>query len=239
MSMRKETRPERSLHPLPLLLVFLLPVCEYLWTLWYYGGLYQSGALLGASLVTRDSLGPMLMQHLTVNLPCWMMAAGALVILKRDFAPAFGLAIYERRGWLATSIAGGLYLLLPVALLLNKGAALATGYQWFYFLFFIALTEEFVFRGVLPWLMEKSGLPDGLVWVVPGLLFGFMHSIMPLIQTWNGSALHLAELLLSPILGGLAGGCVFYWLRRWSGTLWLPVLLHAALDFLGAIHTAA
>lgn len=66
----------------------------------------------------------------------------------------------------------------------GKGGWFAIGYQWGYYLLFIALMEELVYRGWLPYLIQKSGLPEWCVWVITGIL-------------------------------------------------WLPVLLHAALDFTG------
>lgn len=223
----------KPIRPLPLLLALFIPVCEYLWGLWYYGGLYHSGALLGVLSVSRENLGALLTQHLLSLLPVGLTAIGALLVLKRAFARELGFTLGTRRARLTSAIAGGLYLaLLIVRLFLKSDSILASFYGWLYYLFFVALAEELIFRSVLPWLLEKSGVRDAFVWVIPGILFGFMHSLMPLIKEWDGTALHLLSLLISPVLGGLIGGCCFYWLRRRLKTIWFPVLLHAILDYL-------
>ena len=97
---------------------------------------------------------------------------------------------------------------------------------------FVALSEEFLFRTVFPWLIEKSRLPSWCVWIVPGILFGAAHTLVPLVKF--GASTLLPE-LLSGVAGYALASCGFYALRRWSGTIWLPVFIHAVLDFTGVL----
>ncbi len=79
-------------------------------------------------------------------------------------------------------------------------------------------------------LVEKGGVPAWAVWVLPGVLFACMHTLMPMIK--NGFATESFVLHLLSVLGGYTvGHCSFYALRKWSVTLWLPVLVHGLLDF--------
>ena len=127
-------------------------------------------------------------------------------------------------------LAGAVYLLLlPAGFLWGEGNCFAIAYQWGYYLLSVALMEELVYRGWLPHLIQKSGLPKWCVWVIPGVLFGCAHTLIPIIK--EGFGLKILLTLLSSAPGYLAGACGFYALRRWSGSLWLPVLLHAAMDF--------
>ena len=120
---------------------------------------------------------------------------------------------------------------MAAAFLLVKAEPLAIGYQWVYYLLFVALTEEFTFRGLLPFLAEKSGAPVWVVWIFPGIMFSCMHTLIPM--TYNGFTVKAFVWSALTMLGGYtAGHCGFYALRRWSGTLWLPVLVHGTLDFL-------
>lgn len=81
-------------------------------------------------------------------------------------------------------------------------------------------------------IFQKGRLPSWCVWIVPGILFGAAHTLIPLAKFG-------ASTLLPGLLSGVAGyalaSCGFYALRRWSGTIWLPVFIHAALDFTGIL----
>lgn len=174
------------------------------------------------------------MQNLLVNLPVLLMVAVLLLVTKGRFARTAGLRIPRGRSRTSAGIALGVYAaLLAVALLLRKGSALAIVYQWLYYLVFVALCEELEFRAVLPWLMEKSRLPAWCVWAIPGVLFGCVHTLIPLVK--GVGTTEMVELLFSGMIGYLIMSCALYRARLWSGTLWLPVLLHAALDFLNVI----
>lgn len=85
-------------------------------------------------------------------------------------------------------------------------------------------------KELLPLLMERSGAPVWAVWGIPGVLFACMHTLMPMVQ--NGFTVRNLVFRLLSVLGGYTvGHCGFYALRRWAGTLWLPVLIHGLLDF--------
>ncbi len=214
------------------LLAVLLAAAWYLWGLWYYGGLYRRGALLSAADVSMKNLGAMLCQHLLSVAPV-LLAAAVLAALRREgFFELPALTLGTKRGRISTGLAGTAYLLLLLAgLLWGGGTWFSILYRWGYYLIFIALAEELVYRAWLPQLFRKSGLPEWCVWVIPGVLFGCAHTLIPVVK--EGVGLHIMGMLASSVTGYLAGACGFYALRRWSGTLWLPVLLHAALDFTG------
>lgn len=215
----------------PLLAVLIAGV-DYGWSLWYYGGLFHGDRLLSAAEVTMGNLGQMLCQHVLVNLPVIFLSMIFLISLRSSFASQMGLTIGQK-GRLATGIMGSVYLaMLATALLMGRTVWLSVTYQWVYYLLFVAFTEELVFRGMLPWLIEKSGLPKWCVWVIPGILFAVMHTLIPVIKFGFSAGSFLMQ-LLSCLGGYTLGGCIFYSFRRWSGTLWLPVLIHAALDFAG------
>ena len=147
------------------------------------------------------------------------------------FTEEMGLRVQWQKKTALLLAAGACLLALAAAFLLVKAEPLAIGYQWVYYLLFVALTEEFTFRGLLPFLAEKSGAPAWVVWIFPGVMFSCMHTLIPM--TYNGFTLKVFIWSALSMLGGYTvGHCGFYALRRWSGTLWLPVLVHGTLDFL-------
>ena len=215
-----------------LALAALIPLVAYLWGLWYYGGLYRSGQLLSASKVTSDTLLSTLAQNTVVLLPQLLTGAAALVLLGRErFTVEMGLRVQRQKKTALFLAAGACLLALVAAFLFVKSEPLAIGYQWVYYLLFVALTEEVTFRGLLPFLIEKSGAPAWVVWIFPGVMFSWMHTLMPMI--YNGFEFSSFVWSALTMLGGYtAGHCGYYALRRLSGTLWLPVLIHGTLDFL-------
>lgn len=211
-----------------------LAVIQYLWGVWYYGGLYRSDAILSSAAVTSESLFATLMQHILAILPLWAALIVCLVVMRREMLSAFGFVCPTRGKRMITAFAAVIYLLLLIAALFQRpDHHISILYQWIYYLLLVAFAEEAVFRGLMPWLMQKGKLPEWCVWVIPGILFGLMHTMMPLIKDGFGTVFF--QTLLSGVGGLTLGACGFYLLRRWSGSLWLPVLVHAALDFLGAV----
>ncbi len=83
---------------------------------------------------------------------------------------------------------------------------------------YVAVGEEILFRGVLfRWIDEKWGFIAALA--VSSLLFGFMHYGQPGATWWSSLAI--------AIEAGLLLGAAY----KYSGTLWLPIGIHWAWNF--------
>ncbi|MBQ1707675.1 MAG: CPBP family intramembrane metalloprotease [Bacteroidales bacterium] len=88
----------------------------------------------------------------------------------------------------------------------------------FFLFLYVAVGEEILFRGVLfRWIDEKWGFVAALV--VSSLLFGFMHYGQPGATWWSSLAI--------AIEAGLLLGAAY----KYSGTLWLPIGIHWAWNF--------
>lgn len=214
------------------LLAVGIAVIWYLWDLWYYGDLYQKGLLLSVAEASPETVGALVCQHL-ISLAPILLAAMALVLVRyENFFEICALTLHTRCGRISVALTGTVYFLLLLARFIwGQGDWFAIGYQWGYYLLFVALTEELVYRAWLPYLIQKSNLPEWCVWVIPGILFGCAHTLIPIIKEGFGMSILLT--LMASAGGYLAGACGFYALRRWAGTLWLPVLVHAVFDFTG------
>lgn len=77
-----------------------------------------------------------------------------------------------------------------------------------------ALGEELFYRGFLLWYLG-SALPVAAAVSVSSLLFGLGHVMHGSSAAWRAALL----------------GVVFCGLYLWTGTLWIPMLLHAAIDW--------
>ena len=61
--------------------------------------------------------------------------------------------------------------LMPLSAEVIKPAARGA-YTWFYYIFFIAFFEEFLYRGLLPSFLERSYFPRTVISIVPALMYG-------------------------------------------------------------------
>lgn len=94
----------------------------------------------------------------------------------------------------------------------------------------VAFSEEFIFRGYLFTKIDQEyGFRIGII--ISGLLFGAMHGLLPTIIA-NGSLSDLFTNISSNLLGqGIVGGGLFALAYKKSGTLFVPILIHAILDY--------
>ena len=121
---------------------------------------------------------------------------------------------------------GGLFFVVVVGVMWLSGCcSLApVGFQWrvqcveFTCFLTVAVGEEVIFRGVLfRWMDERWNMVAALI--VSALLFGIVHIFNDGATWWSSLAIAIeAGLLL-----GLA--------YKWSGTLWLPIGIHWAWNY--------
>ncbi len=130
---------------------------------------------------------------------------------------------------------GGVYLLLFV----RNGAFSAGGVgRWLHLLICIALAEELMYRGFVYTRLKQVN--PWLALVVSGGFWGAGHAVLAGVLAGRP----LPELLLTmvvggegvsvTVLGGIVAGIGFAALYEWSGTLFVPVFLHAILDYCGS-----
>lgn len=91
--------------------------------------------------------------------------------------------------------------------------------------------EEFIFRGFLFTIIDQE-YGFGKAVIISGLLFGAMHGLLPTIVA-NGSFMDLLANIFDNLLGqGVFGTLIFAYAYKQSGTLFVPILIHAILDYL-------
>ncbi|MDO4554514.1 MAG: CPBP family intramembrane metalloprotease [Lachnospiraceae bacterium] len=75
-----------------------------------------------------------------------------------------------------------------------------------------------------------DSFPDKWRYLIPNLLFAFTHIFS--YTHFDVVTLHvLFEFAISQMLGLILAGCAFQFLKEKTGTLWIPVLLHALFDY--------
>lgn len=97
----------------------------------------------------------------------------------------------------------------------------------FYFLF-VAIPEEIIYRGYLYLQLKKWNKAWAII--ISGTMFGCVHAILPAIVN-EIDLIEMAYHMLSEIGGGICGGAIFIVLYELSGSLLVPILIHALLDY--------
>lgn len=100
-------------------------------------------------------------------------------------------------------------------------------YNFIKYLFFIALGEEIIFRGIMYNVIKQVSSRNATL--ISGACFGLMHVLS--IYWYGGSTSAILMWVVSELVGGILAGGYFIFLYEISGTIFLPVLIHAILDY--------
>ena len=141
-----------------------------------------------------------------------LYSGGVKWIEKSDTAKGFGL------GTIIFLLVVGIMMIFGLYSILNIGTDRSFDIVDSFFLFLeVAVGQEILFRGVIfRWIDEKWGYATALI--VSSILFGATH--FPQFTLWSTLAMAIGV--------GLLLGAAY----KWSGTLWFPIGIHWAWDFL-------
>lgn len=195
----------------------------------YMVSTYGSGQLYSVRQASEHLL-PLFRQNVMTALFPMLLCLLSAFILKRDFPTAMYLRIQGKTQ--AVSVAGlslVLAVMAAVGIMIRKDTVTIL-YNLFYYLVFVAFTEEIVIRGVCVYLLRDFSWK--LRYLLPNVLFALMH----IFAYHNFEALtseYVFSFLVSNLPGLLMMGCVFQLLKEKTGTLWVPILVHTICDFAG------
>ncbi|WP_329887474.1 CPBP family intramembrane glutamic endopeptidase [Pseudoramibacter faecis] len=196
---------------------------EFLITAAYLYPKARRGELFSARRASTDLPALFLQSLIPFLFPAALLVLFAL-LLKKDFAPKLYLTLHGT--WqrvtalvLCTAILG-----ITCYCLIVKADSAAVLFSLLYYLVFIAFAEEFVCRDVCPYFLRNFSWP--VRYLIPNICFAILHVFA--YANWDkiGGA-YLFRFVSSNLLGLAVGGCLLQLLKEKSGTIWLPVLLHA------------
>ena len=104
-----------------------------------------------------------------------------------------------------------------------QGATIAQVFESFIFAIFIGIEEDFFARGYIFGVLERYG-----VWIaaiVSSVIFGLSH-LTNIVWGHQSAAYTLAQAVSAGAFGFLAVALMLF-----SGTIWLPILMHGLTDF--------
>lgn len=187
----------------------------------------RGGTLFSASRAQDDILGT-LGQGLIVTACPFLLFLIALFVLKKDFWEEMYLCIRGKKQTVTIALLiSVLVIMTAVGLIINEDKVTIL-YDLFYYLVLVAFTEEFVVRGLCVYLLKDFSWK--LRYLIPNAAFGIMH-IFSYADYGNLTPEYVIRFLTSNLLGLLVVGCLLQLLKEKSGTLWVPILIHAICDY--------
>jgi len=189
--------------------------------LWLYITCYiaaKSNLFVSIDNITKSTLtNRILFDFFTITLLAFI-----IIIFNRKKRKSYRLCIESKYEILILS---GIMILL---FFLHKDYSIEGFYLFVFYLFFVAFTEEFIFRGYLYNRMCKDSRITAII--ISGFFFGIGHAVLPSVMT-NADVFQLLLAMASEVCGGVIIGWYFIVLQERSKTIWIPVLIHAILDY--------
>lgn len=198
-------------------------VFTVIWTYIIERFLYTGGYVISLDNSEKNIIG-IIFQYIVINIPF-------IVIFLISFRKENKFRLYwkipdtkiRRLSMILLTAVYAVLLFYGFGIIGNK---IRTIFIWFFYLCFVSMCEEFLFRGFIPALLDGA-LPKYLIWIIPNFLFSITHFTTLFVKGEGLSAGEIFYVIFSFTLFGV----VMEALKRISHTIWIPILAHAIYDF--------
>ena len=226
---------QKPSHKLPLfarlLLILLITVLHVACSIPLIYRWKESGTLI-PSTVASTNIPRILVQNLITSAFAILLFIIFLVILKNRFADEMYLKIKGKISLVVVVTLVTILLGFMIFCLITKQDKITVLYNLFYYAFFIAFFEEFIYRDVFPFLLKEG--KTVLRYLVPAIMIGLIHIFNN--SGWQSiTANQIVKFLTSQMLGYIAFSCLVQFLKEKSGTIWISVLVHTIMDYSGIL----
>ncbi len=183
--------------------------------------------IYSASLASQYP-GKILLQWGVLSIYPAILVLAAWLRRKSEFVQDIGLKISKKQQKILVLAMSAVLLVMSIAAIAKTGDILLIVLNLVFYLAVVSFAEEFILRGVCPLLLRD--FPKLVIYLLPNILFAGLH-----IFAYNGfqplSMEYVIHFLSSQMLGLVVSGMAFQLIKDYTGTLWIPILLHAILDF--------
>lgn len=215
-------------------IVLLVAAATVLFSSGYLFIIRAHGQTLYSVKHASEYLLPLFLQNVLSSLFPFLLLVLSAFSLKKAFWSVMCLAVNKKHQIGCIAALSGVLVIMAAIGMVCKREPVTVLYNLFYYLVLVAFTEEFVFRGFCACLLRDCSMP--IRYLLPNVLFALAH-----IFAYNDfSALSMefiGSFVFSNLLGLVAIGCLFQFLKEKTGTLWIPVLIHTICDFAGIFTT--
>lgn len=206
-------------------LAVLYAVIQYGWAVAVTVYYRENGMLEYVS--TPDGYLPLFFSNFLLALPMAFVFIGSKIRYRRNFEEELDYVKTDR--YVFTLLLTTVYtFMLPLGIVLSSSPTRGA-YAWFYYIFFISFFEEFLYRGLIPTFMERSSFPKWLIYILPSLLYALYQTALPFGR--SGFSVEVLITVLPNIILSIALHYLLYAAKKWSGAMWLPIVLHALIEF--------
>jgi len=195
-------------------LIFLYFIIEYAW---------KNGLLVSVRGTSPINIGAKFAIDFISNLTIVVLIFALILVRKKPLSDV-GIT-------LNSPVIIGVLFIIYLSMFLVRGNFTAIGfYAAFYYLVIVAFSEEFIFRGYLFTVIDKM-FGFWIAGIISGLLFGAAHGLMTAIVN-EYDITGLIQSVASDLIGqGILGGAIFAYLYKKTKSLFVPILVHAILDY--------
>lgn len=201
-------------------------VFTVVWTYIIERFLYTGGHLISLDDSEKNIIG-IIFQYIVINVPF-------IVIFLLSFRKENKFRLYWKFPDTKIRRLAMIFLIAIYAVLLFYGFEIIgnktrTVFICFFYLCFVSMCEEFLFRGFMPTLLDGE-VPKYLIWIIPNVLFSLTHFTTLFVKGEGFSGLSAGEIFYV-IFSFTLFGVVMEALKKISHTIWIPILAHAIYDF--------
>lgn len=218
--------------PVRIIIIFLICTADILTAAYFIYTWKQNGTVISVRNAS-DNIPGIFRQSLIVSMAAILVILIFFIILRKNFVSEMYLKISEKKQKITVFILTAILLAVTVFCLITKADKITILYNLLYYTVFIALEEELLVRGVcVYWLKDESNY---IRYLVPNILFAAMHLFS--YANWGKiTSVYVFSFITSQMLGLVLTGCIFQYLKEKSGTIWIPVLVHAILDYMVVLN---
>lgn len=218
--------------PVRIIIIFLICTADILTAAYFIYTWKQNGTVISVRNAS-DNIPGIFRQSLIVSMAAILVILIFFIILRKNFVSEMYLKISEKKQKITVFILTAVLLAVTVFCLITKADKITILYNLLYYTVFIALEEELLVRGVCVYLLKDES--NYIRYLVPNILFAAMHLFS--YANWGKiTSVYVFSFITSQMLGLVLTGCIFQYLKEKSGTIWIPVLVHAILDYMVVLN---
>ncbi len=210
-------------------ILFPIGICtvEFLITALFLYPKARRGELLSVRRAAENLPGIFMQSAAVFLFPAALLILSAL-LLHKDFAQQMYMTLKGKWQRISACILISAISVITVYSLIVSEDKTAVLFSLFYYSVFIAFAEEFVCRDVCTWFLRDFRWP--VRYLIPNICFALLHLFSA--AGWGEiTGAVILHFLTSDAAGFAVYGCLMQLLKEKSGTIWLPVLLHALMDY--------
>ena len=218
--------------PVRIIVIFLICTADILTAAYFIYTWKQNGTVISVRNAS-DNIPEIFRQSLAVSMAAILVILIFFIILRKNFVSEMYLKISEKKQKITVFILTAILLAVTVFCLITKADKITILYNLLYYTVFIALEEELLVRGVCVYLLKDES--NYIRYLVPNILFAAMHLFS--YANWGKiTSVYVFSFITAQMLGLVLTGCIFQYLKEKSGTIWIPVLVHAILDYMVVLN---